>query len=82
MSNFTHFKVLLKKNLITLKRKWGFLLFFIMLPIVTLGLFSLIVNVMSKGTRPEGHNFDCRVLTITFYRPFLLKHIKFWNFNS
>jgi ABC-type Na+ efflux pump permease subunit len=62
MVNFTHFMVLLKKNFLTLKRKWGFLLFFIILPIVSMGIFTAIKYAISKGLKPEGHNFDCKPL--------------------
>jgi len=58
MVNVTHFRVLLKKNFLTLKRKWGFLLFFIILPIVSMGIFTAIKYAISNGIKPEGHNFD------------------------
>ena len=58
MVNGTHFRVLLKKNFLTLKRKWGFALFFIILPLISMGIFTAIKNAISDGIRPEGHNFD------------------------
>ncbi len=58
MLNFTHFKVLLRKNYLTLKRKWGFALFIIILPILSMGIFTGIKYAISDGIRPEGHNFD------------------------
>jgi ABC-type Na+ efflux pump permease subunit len=63
MVNATHFRVLLKKNFLTLKRKWGFALFFILLPIISMGIFTAIKFAISKGERPEGHNFDCNLAT-------------------
>jgi hypothetical protein len=42
MSFGTHFKVLFKKNLQTLKRKWGFAVFFLVLPVISCGIFVLI----------------------------------------
>jgi ABC-type Na+ efflux pump permease subunit len=58
MSNLTHFKVLLRKNFLTLKRKWGFALFIILLPIISMGIFTGIKYAISDGIKPEGHNFD------------------------
>jgi ABC-type Na+ efflux pump permease subunit len=58
MLNFTHFKVLLRKNYLTLKRKWGFALFIIILPILSMGIFTGIKYAISDGIRPEGHIFD------------------------
>ena len=60
MSGFSHFKILLKKNFLTLKRKWGFGLFFVLMPLITLGIFSAVKLVISDGIQPEGHNFDCK----------------------
>jgi len=47
MVNWTHFGVLLKKNFLTLKRKWGFALFFIILPLVSMGIFIAIKYAIS-----------------------------------
>lgn len=60
MVSATHFRVLLKKNFLTLKRKWGFALFFVLLPIISMGIFTLIKYAISDGIRPEGHNFDSK----------------------
>jgi len=60
MVNATHFRVLLKKNFLTLKRKWGFALFFVLLPIISMGIFTLIKYAISDGIKPEGHNFDSK----------------------
>lgn len=60
MVNATHFRVLLRKNFLTLKRKWGFALFFIILPIISMGIYTAIKAAISDGIRPEGHNFDCK----------------------
>ena len=62
MVNSTHFKVLLKKNFLTLKRKWGFALFFVLLPMISMGIFTLIKYAISDGIRPEGHNFESKIL--------------------
>jgi ABC-type Na+ efflux pump permease subunit len=64
MVNAKHFKVLLKKNFLTLKRKWGFAVFFVLLPIISMGIFTAIINAISNGEHPEGHNFDCNLATI------------------
>lgn len=61
MVNGTHFNVLLRKNFLTLKRKWGFALFFILLPIISMSIYTAIKYAISKGIRPEGHNFDCKI---------------------
>ncbi len=58
MSNLTHFKVLLRKNFLTLKRKWGFALFIVLLPIISMGIFTGIKYAISDGIKQEGHNFD------------------------
>ena len=62
MVNATHFRVLLKKNFLTLKRKWGFALFFVLLPIISMGIFTLIKYAISDGIKPEGHNFDSKLI--------------------
>lgn len=64
MVNCKHFNVLFKKNLLTLRRKWGFALFFVILPIISMGIFTAIKYAISKGIKPEGHNFDCNTTTI------------------
>lgn len=61
MSNYTHFKVLLKKNFLTLKRKWGFALFFMLLPLISMGIYALIKLAISGGMIPEEHNFDSKI---------------------
>lgn len=61
MVNTTHFRVLFKKNLLTLRRKWGFALAFVLLPIVTMGIFTAIKYAISDGISPERHNFDCKL---------------------
>ena len=68
MVSATHFKVLLKKNFLTLKRKWGFALFFVLLPIISMGIFTLIKFAISDGMRPEGHNFDSKDMSLNYYR--------------
>lgn len=49
MSNWTHFKVLLKKNFITLKRNICFAIFFLLLPLVTMGIFTIVKALLSDG---------------------------------
>jgi ABC-type Na+ efflux pump permease subunit len=61
MVNLTHFRVLLKKNFQTLRRKWGFAVIFVVLPLVMMGIFTGIQSAVSNGERPEGHNFDCNL---------------------
>jgi len=58
MGNWTHFKVLLRKNFITLKRNYCFLIFFIVLPLVTMGIFTIIKALLADGKTEEKHNFD------------------------
>jgi|LauGreDrversion4_2_1035121.scaffolds.fasta_scaffold1625336_1 hypothetical protein len=68
MVNMTHFKVLLRKNFLTLKRKFGFAMFIVLLPIISMGIFTGIKYAISDGIKPEGHNFDRKnhqTLTIT-----------------
>ena len=64
MSFSTHFKVLLKKNFQTLKRKYGFAIFFLILPIISTGIFVLIKLLMKDPLLPEQHNFD-RILPVS-----------------
>ena len=54
----THFKVLLKKNYLTLKRKWGFMACFILLPITSMFLFAYLKHLLDNGVTPEKHNFE------------------------
>lgn len=61
MSNFTHFNVLLKKNFLTLKRKWGFAIFFVILPLISIGIFAAVKYAIGGGIREEGHNFDSKI---------------------
>jgi len=59
----THFKVLLRKNFLTLKRKFGFAMFIVLLPIISMGIFTGIKYAISDGIKPEGHNFDRLYMT-------------------
>ena len=54
MINITHLKVLLKKDLITLWRSKGFLIAFIVLPILLMESFTFIKNLVDKGEQ-SGH---------------------------
>jgi hypothetical protein len=49
MSDWTHFIVLTKKNFITLKRNYGFLVCFILLPLITMGIFALLLGLIGSG---------------------------------
>jgi hypothetical protein len=61
MVSATHFRVLLKKNFLTLRRNPKFAAFFVLLPIISMGIFTLIKYAISDGIRPEGHNFDSKL---------------------
>jgi hypothetical protein len=54
MINFTHLKVLLIKDFITLWRSKGFLIAFILLPVVLMESFTMIKNLVDKGEQ-KGH---------------------------
>jgi len=50
MVNATHLKVLLKKDLLTLRRSWGYIIAFVFLPIALMIAFIEIQQLVSKGT--------------------------------
>jgi hypothetical protein len=54
MINLTHLKVLLIKDFITLWRSKGFLIAFILLPVVLMESFTFIKNLVDKGEQ-SGH---------------------------
>lgn len=64
MSNWTHFKVLLKKNFITLKRNYCFAIFFVLLPLVTMGIFTIVKALLSDGQTNEKHNIDSNLIIL------------------
>lgn len=60
MVNWTHFKVLLKKNFITLRRNICFAITFVVLPILTMGIFTIVKALLSDGSTPEKNNLDSK----------------------
>jgi ABC-type Na+ efflux pump permease subunit len=58
MVNKTHLKVLIKKDLITLWRSKGFLISFIILPIVLIGLFNWIKSLVDNGEKSGSLIYD------------------------
>jgi hypothetical protein len=49
MGNWTHYTVLTKKNFITLKRNYGFAICFALLPLITMGIFAILIGLIGKG---------------------------------
>jgi len=72
MGNWTHFKILLKKNFITLKRNYCFALFFLLLPLISMGIFTIIKSLLSDGVIPPEHNFDSNP-QVKFFQKFTLR---------
>lgn len=54
MINFTHLKVLIKKDFITLWRSKGFLISFILMPVILMESFTFIKNLVDDGDK-DGH---------------------------
>ena len=52
MVDKTHLKVLLTKDMLTLKRNKGFLFAFLSLPVILMGVFALIKNSVDDGVSP------------------------------
>ena len=61
-SSMTHMKVLLKKDRLTLKRNWSFLVSFVLMPLFLMGFFSFLYNKVSGAKEEEKHNFNCKSL--------------------
>ena len=61
-SSMTHMKVLLKKDRLTLKRNWSFLVSFVLMPLFLMGFFSFLYNKVSGAKEEEKHNFNCKFL--------------------
>jgi membrane protein CcdC involved in cytochrome C biogenesis len=58
MVNKTHLKVLIKKDLITLWRSKGFLIAFLILPIVLICLFIWIKSLVDNGEKSGSLIYD------------------------
>jgi len=54
----TDFKVLLKKNFLTLKRNVCFAVFFVLLPVVTMGIYVLVQSLLEPAEIPEKNNLE------------------------
>lgn len=63
--NFTHLSVLVKKDFLTLKRSWGFVLAFIILPIGLMGAFIGIQGLVDNGTYEGNLIYDHFTFTTT-----------------
>ena len=71
MGNWTHYQVLVKKNFITLRRNYGFAVCFAILPIVTMGIFALLIGLIANGNAPEQNNFNSNPqFSVTFLELF------------
>ena len=55
--NKKHISALLRKDVLTLKRNWIFLLSFIVLPLVMMLSFSYLQDLVQGEMAPEQHNF-------------------------
>ncbi len=58
MAFSTHLRVLIKKNFLTLKRNTGFIIFFFLLPVITMGLFVFLKSKVEMGRQEERHHFN------------------------
>ncbi len=56
--NGKHIYVLLRKDTLTLKRNWIFLLSFVVLPIVMMMSFAHLESLVEGELSPERHNFN------------------------
>jgi hypothetical protein len=55
--NSRHVRVLLRKDLLTLKRNLGFATSFILLPILMMITFAQLQSYVEGNLAPEQHNF-------------------------
>ena len=53
-----HARALFKKDLLTLRRNWVTLCFFIVWPVLLISFFSQIHNFLVYGKAEEKHNFE------------------------
>lgn len=76
MGSCTHYRVLLRKNFITLRRNYGFAICFFLLPVMTMGIFSMLLSLVSDGDRVEQNNLDGKLAHISsfLYRSILYLH--------
>ena len=56
--NAKHIKVLFRKDMLTLKRNWSFLLMFVVLPIALMTVFGILTEILAGKVMPEKHNFE------------------------
>ena len=57
-----HIKVLFKKDMLTLRRNWSFLLMFVILPLAMMSAFGFLSEILAGKFMPEQHNFQCKCL--------------------
>ena len=55
--NKKHILVLLRKDTLTLKRNWIFLLSFVVMPLVMMMSFAYLQGLVEGELSPERHNF-------------------------
>ena len=52
-----HVSVLLRKDVLTLKRNWSFLMMFFVLPLSLMMSFTYLHDILAGEPMPEQHNF-------------------------
>ena len=78
MINFTHLKVLLQKDFITLWRSKGFMCAFIILPIGIMAAFIAIQSLVDNGQKSGNLIYDYFRYTTTAVSPF---DQSFWGYS-
>ena len=58
MREANNVRVLLKKDLLTLKRNYSFLVSFFVMPLVMMACFAYLKDLLANEHAPEQHNFQ------------------------
>ena len=58
--NLKHVAVLLRKDALTLKRNFLFVIAFVLLPVAMMTAFAKLQSYVEVTLAPEGHNFKCK----------------------
>lgn len=70
----THLKVLLWKNCLTLQRNYCFAITFLVLPLITMGIFLYAVVLIPDNTYAEGAHYDSNLAYLMLIRDVLFHY--------
>ena len=77
--NYSHLKVLIKKDILTLWRSIGFLITFLVIPLILMMMFLYLESIVDQGKQSGNLINDYFRYTSTFPLPFSLQ---FFNYKA